>query len=381
MRVMIGLRLMSSVRLVVFAFLGGAVGTASVLFAEQPCRVTQPVDSVAESHYATALKLVLAHKTEAAEPEFEAAWDREPDEKRYIHGVTAFYVYEHQFGKALSIIKAYVGRCGSSDLAYALQGELLFEQKEYKLSYLSLRRALELSNNENYRAHQLIGLIYLLHRRPFDAIDELKTAANQRPDNAEVRYSLARISYDMGEYVQARQEFLECLKISPKFPKALENLGLCYEILGNNAEAEKAYQQAIAYDRAGEIAPSDGSYVDYALFVDAQGQRAQAISLLREGRQRNPESARANFELGRMIFEAGEYDEAEKLLLMSAKLDENFSRPHFFLAKIYKKHNRTREADAQLAIFAKLNQNRENRQARVTGPGPDRTEAFYESVR
>jgi tetratricopeptide (TPR) repeat protein len=57
-----------------------------------------------------------------------------------------------------------VARRGATALGWQLQGELLFAQKQYQLAHESLLRSLELSN-ENYRAHQLIGLIHIVGRR------------------------------------------------------------------------------------------------------------------------------------------------------------------------------------------------------------------------
>ncbi|PYV26551.1 MAG: hypothetical protein DMG24_06835 [Acidobacteria bacterium] len=61
-----------------------------------------------------------------------------------------------------------------------------------------------------------------------------------------MRYYCARLLYSTGRYEEARDQFLACLRVQPGFPRALENLGLCYEALRDDAKATEAYLEAIA---------------------------------------------------------------------------------------------------------------------------------------
>ena len=97
-----------------------------------------------------------------------------------------------------------------------------------------------------------------------------------------------------------------------------------------------------------------------------QGETEKSISLLEDGLSKNPRSARANFELGRVLFKAGQLENAERYLHDAATLDPNFSRPHFFLGKLYQKQNRLKEANVHWSLFRKLDGNSENREAQIT---------------
>jgi tetratricopeptide (TPR) repeat protein len=321
----------------------------------------------AEEHYQRALKLAAQGEESRAEAEFRAAWVQNPDEDKYVHGLTVFYIHNQKFDQAIAVLKDHVSRHGPTVLGYTLQGEMLFVQKRYAPAYESLRRALELSKNQDPRAHQLIGLIYMAHSRYIEAMEELKVAAEQEPDSAQVRYYYGRMCYENGHYAQARDEFIACLKLQPAYPRALENLGLCYEALQDEAKAVEAYRQAIEFVRTGRTPPSDDPYVDYAVLLAKKGQTDLAISMLREGLGINPDSARANFQLGRVLFDLGKYEEAEKLLLCSIKLDPTYSRPHYVLGRLYRVEKRPTEANLQFSIFEKLNKIPENREPQITG--------------
>jgi Flp pilus assembly protein TadD len=83
-------------------------------------------------------------------------------------------------------------------------------------------------------------------------------------------------------------------------------------------------------DKAGQTPPSEDPYVEYGVLMANQGETEKSISLLEDGLSKNPRSARANFELGRVLFKAGQLENAERYLHNAATLDPNFSRPHFF---------------------------------------------------
>jgi tetratricopeptide (TPR) repeat protein len=187
-----------------------------------------------------------------------------------------------------------VARRGASALGWQLQGELLFAQKQYQLAHESLLRSSELSN-ENYRAHQLIGLIHIVGRRDLEAGEELQIAAQQNPNSPQARFFLGRIYYRRGQPARARDEFLACLRIQADYPKATENLGLCYEALQDIPKAIDAYERAIHLEKVGKTPPSEDPYVEYAVLMANQGETEKSISLLKEGLSKNPRSARAKF--------------------------------------------------------------------------------------
>jgi tetratricopeptide (TPR) repeat protein len=238
--------------------------------------------------------------------------------------------------------------------------------KRYDLSAASLAQAVQLQS-DNYRAHQLLGLIHVLNRRYPEALEEMRLAALQNPSSAQVRFYYGRLLYKHGNYPQARDEFEACLRVQPGYPKALENLGLCHEALGQYAEAKQAYLQAIDLDRQGKVPSSEDPYIEYGLWLARFESASSGIQMLREALRRNSESARAHFELGRIEWQSGRIQPAELHLMRAAELDPGFSRPHYFLAKLYQRRNLDRKSKLHFGIFRRLDEVPENREARITG--------------
>jgi tetratricopeptide (TPR) repeat protein len=336
--------------------------------AAQTGSVTQQASTYpdAEVHYMRGVGLAQDRKTQDAEAEFRAAWERAPDQERYAYGLAMHYTHSHQFEKALSVIRDNVTRHGPTTLGWTLEGELLFEQKQYEPAYECLQNALKLSTT-NARAHELIGLILVVHRRNMEALQELRIAAEQNPASAQARFYYGRICYTTGDYATARDEFEACLQLQADYPEALENLGLAYEGLNDDANALESYRKAIELDKTGKNPPSGEPYIELGRLLAKLDKYDEAISVFREGSQKHPNSARGNYEFGRVLFRTRRYVEAEKLLVRSVELDPNFSRPHFLLAAIYRAQNRAREASSELARFQALDKIPENRQARITG--------------
>jgi len=325
----------------------------------------RPAISGAEQDHAHALELEASGDDAGAGAWFLKAWEEDRAETRYVHDLTVYYIHHHRYSDALAVIRDCVNRLGPTTLAWTLQGELLFEEKEYDSAYQSLRSALDLSNI-NYRAHELIGLIFSIHRRYGLGLDELKIAAEQNPASAQVRFYCGRLYYRSANYTAALDELRACLKLQPEYPEALENLGLAYEAMGDTSSAIAQYRKAIDLEKTGKTPPSELPYVCLGVLLSKQSGDEEALPLLREAVVKNPNSAWANFELGRFYFKAGKDALAERNLKRSAELDKNFSRPHFFLGKLYARSGRQQESKAEFATFQELDKETDNREPQLT---------------
>jgi tetratricopeptide (TPR) repeat protein len=320
----------------------------------------------AESCHDRAIQLTSAGDSPEAAVWFRKAWELDPANNLYVHDLAVYYIRHHDYPNALAVIGDYVKRSGATALGWTLQGEYLFERKQYDAAYQSLREALDISNT-NYRAHELIGLIFSVHRRYDLGLEELKVAAAQNPSSAQTRFYCGRLQYRMANYAAARDEFMSCLALNPAYPQATENLGLALEAMGDVSGAEERYRQAIAFDKAGKTPRTELPYVCLAaLLLKQPGQDRDAEELLKAALSNNPKSAWAHFELGRLYFKQRDDDAAAKHLALSAEFDNNYSRPHFFLGKIYQRTDRLQEAQTEFARFKELDTNPDNREPQIT---------------
>jgi tetratricopeptide (TPR) repeat protein len=341
--------------------LGGLLYLAPIAFAQG-----RLADRTAEDYHDHAIQLTSADDSPQAAAWFRKAWEIDPSNAVYVHDLAVYYIHHHDYSNALAVIGDYVKRSGPTALGWTLQGEYLFERKQFDASFQSLREALDLSNT-NYRAHELMGLIFSLHRRYDLGLEELKTAVAQNPDSAQGHFYCGRLYYRMANYPAARDEFKSCLALNPVYPQATENLGLALEAMGDMSDAQEQYRRAIAFDKAGKTPRSELPYVCLAaLLMKEPGHEAEAEELLNNALLNNPNSAWAHFELGRLYFKQRADNAAAKHLALSAQLDNNYSRPHFFLGKIYQRTDRLQEAQTEFARFKELDANPDNREPQIT---------------
>ena len=325
----------------------------------------QESSSEAEEHYARALRLQSTGDEAGAENEFKVAVTERPQEGRYVHDLALLYIKKNQYERAIEAIREYVKLCGATALGYELEAELLFQRKQFEPAQIAVQRSLELSDN-NARMHELLGLIYATKRQDGAGVLELQKASELDPDQPQIRYYCARLLYSTGRYEEARDQFLACLRVQPGFPRALENLGLCYEALRDDAKATEAYLEAIALAK-NSIGPKDvEAFAYYGALLARLGQSDKALPVLREAVALSPKSFRANFELGRVLLAAGHLEEAENSLLTSAHLAPNFSRTYYLLGTLRQKQNRPAEADRYRGVFKELDKSVENREFPLT---------------
>jgi protein O-GlcNAc transferase len=320
----------------------------------------------AAAYHDRAIQLTSAEDSPEAVVWFRKAWEMEPGNEIYVHDLAVYYIHHHDYPNALAVIGDYVKRSGPTALGWTLQGEYLFERKQYDAAYQSLREALDISNT-NYRAHELMGLIFSVHRHYDLGLEELKTAAAQNPNSAQTRFYCGRLHYRMANYAAARDEFISCLALNHAYPQATENLGLALEAMGEISHAEERYRQAIAFDKTGKTPRTELPYVCLAaLLLKEPGHDADAEELLKEALSNNPKSAWAHFELGRLYFKQRADSAAAKHLTLSAELDDRYSRPHFFLGMLYQRTDRLQEAQTEFARFKELDANPDNREPQIT---------------
>ena len=203
-----------------------------------------PLDKSSNQHYERGLDLYSSGDRAGAEQEFRKAVEERPTDGQFVASLTKLYVAESQPNAALEIIRSYTNVCGVTALGYALEAEVLFQQRHYDDAMGAIVSSIKLFP-DNARMHQLLGLLLLMKRDKTDAQLELQKAEQIDPNDADIRYYFGRTLYLNGRYAEARDQFLACLKSNPQYRKALENLGLSYQALNDYGNAAKYYQQAI----------------------------------------------------------------------------------------------------------------------------------------
>ncbi|MGH9955899.1 MAG: DUF2225 domain-containing protein [Pyrinomonadaceae bacterium] len=159
---------------------------------------------------------------------------------------------------------------------------------------------------------------------------------SQVADTAEARRSSARISLEKGrehyrndEDTQAIQAFQEAIKLDPDLAEAHFRLGLTYDALGQQQEAEEAYKKAVeTYKKHLDSEENNNdaeahynlgqTYAGLHVYGEAVREYRQAVRL-------KPDDAAIYYDLGLALMRLAQYDEAVSAFSKSLEIDpENF---------------------------------------------------------
>ena len=200
-----------------------------------------------------------------------------------------------------------------------------------------------------------LALAYIAMRRGDWARPELERLAAAEPLNTVYVYWLARLDYDRGRYDAAIARLRTVVEREPAFVRAYDNLGLCYQAQHQPEEAVRQYREAIRRTReTGEKWP--WPFVNLGILLKQRGEMQEAEALFREALEADPTFAPALYNLGTVLEQTERTEDALQMLRRAAAADATYAEPHFALSRIYRRRGLTAEADAALARFQQLRQ-------------------------
>src|SRR5262249_18874319 len=147
-------------------------------------------------------------------------------------------------------------------------------------------------------------------------------------------------------YQKARNAFQHALQLNPTLAEAHASAGL----VAMNYDwdwplAEQELRRAIALD------PNQALFYDwYAEYLMAVGKTDDSFSNIEQARDLDPFSIVINSDLGKLLFFARRYDEAEAQLKATLRMDPDFAHAHFFLAMTYVAKHQFDSAIAEFSV-------------------------------
>lgn len=251
--------------------------------------------------------------------------------------------------QAITWAKAALAKSDSAELHYLLgKAEEAANQPEPALA--DLRRAVELApDNESFTFD--LGQA-LLQRGSFaDAFSLFGAARTRFPKSAQIELAYGVAAYGQRKFHDAIAAFLQVTRLDPSIEqpyvfmgKILENAeGLMPEVLAAFAAWEKA---------------DPGNYLPWFLHAKAldasSGDPAKSEAELRQSIKINPNFWESHLELGIVLMQRQQWQEAATELTKAIALDAKKPVPHFQLARVYKHLGKQEEAQAELAEFKRL---------------------------
>jgi tetratricopeptide (TPR) repeat protein len=205
--------------------------------------------------------------------------------------------------------------------------------------------------DERSRFTLVMAYVALGHRdwaRP-----ELAKLAEAAPANPLYPYWTGRLDYDDGQYATAVKSLQRATELDPRFARAHDNLGLCYEALGRFDEAQRSWEEAVRLN--GEQATkSPWPPLNLGLLMTRLDHLDAAEARFREALASDPAFALAHYQLGLVLEKTDRLKEAVSELEEAARLDPASTEAQYALARVYRRAGDVEKADRALRRFEEL---------------------------
>ena len=170
-------------------------------------------------------------------------------------------------------------------------------------------------------------------------------------EDAEAVFNKAMDLRKQGKQQESIDELLEALKIYPQLLRALTWLGAAYGQGGNAAVS------AGILTIATRLYPQDaGAHFNLALACGAMG-NAQEIPEYRRTLEIDPDYVLAYLNWGAVLYAKGQYEDAIKIYREGLDVNPLFASLHYSLGLALEQEKKTAEAEAEMALAAKIDPN------------------------
>ena len=237
---------------------------------------------------------------------------------------------------------------------YTLLGHILFLDGQYLNSAIAWKKAEAIAPLDDQSRFSL-AMAYLRLNRPDWGRDELQRLSQGDPQNPLYLYWLAKLDYDARAYTPTINRLRRVIELDPNMMRAYNNLGLCYDSMGQFNEAIQSFTRAIDLNRR-QKQPSAWPPLNLAVSLISLNRLDEAIARLHEALSYNPKFPQAHYQLGLVLEKEGKYKEAIVPLQQAIELDPLYPEPHYTLGRIYQRQGKREEAQEQIEKFKKLRQ-------------------------
>lgn len=167
------------------------------------------------------------------------------------------------------------------------------------------------------RGHNDRAKVYYEAERFADAEAEVRKALEYAPNWPALHDNLGTICAEQGNYQDALMHYVQALRLDPKRPEVLYNLG--YFLLQNGLDTAHFFLE--------KTLDTDPNYPDawrvMGEILYERGEISKSISSLGKAIQQKTEDTRARFKLSDIFWEQGDYHQSAQQLEFILKIDSN----------------------------------------------------------
>jgi tetratricopeptide (TPR) repeat protein len=226
---------------------------------------------------------------------------------------------------------------------------LHYRRGENKDSMLLLSKAYKQAPDD-WRIHQLFALNYITFKMYAAVEAELRRAIALNPTNAELEYQLGRLYFTQNWFDKSIAAMRRALALTPDYPEVYDSLGLSYEALQDEKQAEESYTKAIELDRKHGI-KDPWPLINYAKLLFYQESPQASLPYLSQALEIDPRSPEANYQMGRVMRALHRNAEAEKYFEKTIDVDASFANAYYQLGTLLQKRGENARAAVLLNRF------------------------------
>lgn len=290
-----------------------------------------------------AIPVLSAAQQAPAPPELPAPYHGTPIDKA---------LKAREWPRAEQLLVAAIEHEPNSPGLLTVLGSVFLIEKKPLNAAIAIKKAEALGPIDDRTRFTLV-LAYIALNHGDWARPELEKLISSDPGNPAYDYWLGRLDYDAGQYASAVKRFQKVIDTEPDSVRAYDNLGLCYEALNQPEAAEVPYRKAVELNRTATT-KSAWPPLNLGILLRNRGELQEAETLLREAAKYEDRLAQPYYQLGVLLEQTNHPDEAIVELTRAAERDATYAEPYYALARIYRKQNRKADADAALATFERL---------------------------
>jgi len=254
--------------------------------------------------------------------------------------------------EAERLTRSYLESHPTSADAHFVLGLILFKEVRATDSLAEYSTAAKYKDPSAYDL-EMVALNYVLLNDYVDADKWLTKSVQMDSHNWESWYYLGRTKYNENRFNEAVNTFQQVLKLSPMNVKAEDNLGLSYDALGRQPEAEEAYRNAIHW-QSQLLQEEPGPYLDLGILLIDENRQQDAIPYLRQASQIAPHDPKPHEQLGKAYARLGRFPEAQAELEKAIEASPNDGALHYVLGQMYRHEGMKDKAQTEFEKSAAL---------------------------
>lgn len=253
---------------------------------------------------------------EAARLEFQHALALKPAAREPLEKIVADYIDNDMGFLAADLTRDYIDRYPDAFFAYHLLGLAEWSEDEISIAEVAFRKAIELQSkwSEPYIS---LGNMFIQIGEAEKAFDVYQLGLQESTDSTALLLQISQSYEDIGEYDQAINSYEILLDKNPGFKIGINNLAQLLVSYKGDKSLKRALDIVVPLKYAKELEYRD----TYAWVLYKNNQVDEAISVLIDVVEADPENARYQYHMG-MAFNKKGYTKLAKKHLKNA-IDAN----------------------------------------------------------